>query len=51
MSDLTNQQAYDYYQKLKTKFAKDYWYRFLKARANRGIDGAQAYVDMIDLIK
>ena len=51
MCELTNQQAYDYYQTLKTQFAKDYWYNFLKARADRGIDGAQAYVDKIDKYK
>lgn len=51
MTELTNQQAYDYYQTLKTQFAKDYWYDFLKARADRGIDGAQEYVDKINLVK
>lgn len=51
MCELTNQQAYDYYQKLKTKFAKEYWYQFLKDRADRGVDGAQEYVDKIEFCK
>lgn len=51
MSELTNEQAYSYYCKLKKQTAKDYWYQFLKARADRGIDGAQKYVDKINLVK
>ena len=47
MCDLTNQQAYDYYHEAKKACAKDYWYNFLKSRADRGVEGAQAYVDKI----
>ncbi|WP_299329735.1 hypothetical protein [uncultured Psychrobacter sp.] len=48
MSDLTNLQAYEQYQSVTKQTAKDYWYNFLKARADRGVPGAQQYVDKID---
>ncbi|WP_250162195.1 hypothetical protein [Psychrobacter sp. WY6] len=48
MCDLTNQQAYDYYDELTEQSAKDYWLDFLKARADRGFPGAKAYVDKIE---
>ena len=38
MCELTNQQAYDYYHEVKESCAKDYWYEFLKSRANRGVE-------------
>jgi len=48
MSKLTNEQAYNYYCQLKNRNAKKYWYKFLKARADRGIKDAQKYVDKIE---
>lgn len=49
MCELTNQQAYDYYHEVTESYAKSYWLHFLKDRANRGVEGAQAYVDKIEL--
>lgn len=49
MCDLTNQQAYDYYHEVTESCAKDYWFKFLKDRANRGVEGAQGFVDKIEL--
>ncbi|KAF0569545.1 hypothetical protein FQV37_2571 [Psychrobacter nivimaris] len=49
MCDLTNQQAYDYYHEVTESCAKDYWLQFLKDRANRGVEGAQGFVDKIEL--
>ena len=51
MCELTNQQAYDYYHEAKKACAKEYWLQFLKDRANRGVEGAQAYVDKIEITK
>ena len=48
MCDLTNQQAYDYYQELDELSAKNYWLNFLRDRANRGVVGAQGFVDIIE---
>ena len=48
MCDLTNQEAYDYYHEVKESCAKDYWLQFLKDRANRGVEGAQGFVDKIE---
>lgn len=48
MCDLTNQQAYDYYHEVKESCAKDYWLNFLRDRANRGVVGAQGFVDKIE---
>ena len=48
MCDLTNQQAYDYYHEVTESCAKSYWLQFLKDRANRGMEGAQGYVDKIE---
>ena len=48
MCELTNQQAYDYYQEVKESCAKDYWLQFLKDRANRGVVEAQDFVDKIE---
>ena len=48
MCDLTNQEAYDYYQELTESCDKDYWLQFLKDRANRGVEGAQGFVDKIE---
>ncbi len=49
MCELTNQQAYDYYHEVKESCAKYYWYEFLKSRADRGMEGAQDFVDKIEL--
>lgn len=49
MCELTNQQAYDYHQELKEPCAKAYWLNFLRARANRGVVGAQGFVDKIEI--
>ena len=51
MCELTNQKAYDYYHEVTEPCAKDYWLQFLKDRANRGVEGAQAYVDKIEITK
>ena len=51
MCELTNQQAYDYYQELDELSAKDYWLNFLRDRANRGVVGAQGFVDIIEFCK
>ena len=51
MCELTNQAAYDYYHEVKESCAKKYWLQFLKDRANRGVEGAQAYVDKIEITK
>lgn len=48
MCDLSNQQAYDYYQEVTLASAKKYWLNFLKDRANRGAAGAQDFVDKIE---
>lgn len=48
MCELTNQQAYDYYHEVIESCAKDYWYEFLKSRADRGMEGAQVFVDKIE---
>ena len=48
MCDLTNQEAYDYYQEVTESCAKDYWLQFLKDRANRGVVEAQGFVDKIE---
>lgn len=47
MYELTNQQAYDYYHEVKKQCAKEYWFNFLKNRADRGVVGAQEFVDKI----
>ena len=50
MCELTNQQAYDYYQKLESPSAKGYWFKFLKNRVDRGgrdAKGAQEQIDKI----
>lgn len=47
MCELTNQAAYDYYHEVKESCAKAYWLQFLKDRANRGVEGAQDFVDKI----
>ncbi|KAA0915800.1 hypothetical protein [Psychrobacter sp. ANT_WB68] len=48
MCELTNQQAYDYYQEATMPSGKDYWLNFLRDRANRGVVGAQGFVDKIE---
>lgn len=48
MRELTNQQTYDYYHEVKESCAKAYWLQFLKDRANRGMEGAQGYIDKIE---
>ena len=48
MCELTNQEAYDYYHDSIKKTAKDYWFKFLKERANRRVAGAQEYVNKIE---
>ena len=48
MCELTNQQAYDYYQEATIPSGKDYWLNFLQDRANRGVVGAQGFVDKIE---
>lgn len=48
MCELTNQQAYDYYREVKESCAKSYWLQLLKDRANRGVVGAQGFVDKIE---
>lgn len=47
MCELTNQQAYDYYHEVTKLCAKNYWLQFLQDRANRGVEGAQGFVDKI----
>lgn len=49
MCELTNQKAYDYYHEVIEPCAKAYWLQFLKDRANRGVEGAQGFVDKIEL--
>ncbi len=49
MCELTNQQAYDYYQEATMTSGKKYWLNFLRDRANRGVVGAQGFVDKIEL--
>lgn len=49
MCELTNQQAYEYYQEVKESCAKDYWLNFLRDRANRGVVEAQDFVDKIEM--
>ena len=49
MCELTNQQAYDYYQETTMPSGKKYWLNFLRDRANRGVVGAQGFVDKIEL--
>ena len=44
MYELKNQQAYDHYHEVTESCAKDYWFKFLKDRANRGVEGAQGFV-------
>ena len=54
MCELTNQQAYDYYQKLESPSAKGYWFKFLKNRVDRGgrdAKGAQEQIDKIEFYK
>ena len=51
MCDLTNQEAYDYYHEVKESCAKDYWLQFLRDRANRGVEGAQGFVDKIEFFE
>ena len=48
MCDLTNQEAYDYYQEATMTSGKKYWLNFLRDRANRGVVGAQGFVDKIE---
>ena len=48
MCELTNQQAYDYYQEATMPSGKEYWLNFLRDRANRGVVGAQSFVDKIE---
>lgn len=49
MCELTNQKAYDYYHEVTESCAKAYWLQFLRDRANRGVEGAQGFVDKIEL--
>ena len=48
MCDLTNQEAYDYYHEATMPSGKKYWLNFLRDRANRGVVGAQGFVDKIE---
>jgi len=48
MCELTNQQAYDYYQEATIPCGKEYWLNFLRDRANRGVVEAQGFVDKIE---
>lgn len=51
MCELTNRQAYDYYQELNEPTAKAYWLNFLRDRVRRGgkdSKGAQEQIDNIE---
>ena len=50
MCEPSNAEVYNRWKHSKKKTAKDYWYDFLKARADRNIAGAQKYVDKMDSI-
>ena len=51
MSELSNAEVYNRWKNSNKKTARDYWYEFLKARADRNIAGAQEYVDKIEACK
>ena len=48
MSDLTNAEVFNRWKHSKKQTAKDYWYDFLKKRADRNYPRAQEYVDKMD---
>ena len=48
MCDLSNAEAFNRWKHSKKQTAKDYWYDFLKSRADRGYPGAQEYVEKMD---
>lgn len=47
MSDLSNAEVYNRWKQAKKQTARDYWFNFLKSRADRGNKNAQDYVDKI----
>jgi len=48
MCDLSNAEVFNRWKQCKKQNAKDYWYNFLKSRADRSYPGAQKYVDDMD---
>jgi len=48
MCDLSNAEVFNRWKQCKKQTAKDYWYNFLKSRADRSYPGAQKYVDDMD---
>lgn len=49
MCDLSNAEVFNRWKHSKKQTARDYWFDFLKSRANRGVEGAQDFVDKIEL--
>tara|TARA_R110000751_G_scaffold302647_1_gene416819 strand:+ start:1465 stop:1770 length:306 start_codon:yes stop_codon:yes gene_type:complete len=48
MCDLSNAEVFNRWKMCKKQTAKDYWYDFLKKRADRSYLDAQKYVDDMD---
>ena len=48
MCELSNAEVLNRWKHSKKQTAKDYWYDFLKSRADRGYPGAQEYVEKMD---
>ena len=51
MCDLSNAEVFNRWVHCKKQTAKDYWYTFLKSRADRSYPGAQEYVDKMNFFK
>ncbi|SLJ84478.1 hypothetical protein [Psychrobacter sp. DAB_AL43B] len=51
MCDLSNAEVFNRWKHSKKKTAKDYWYDFLKSRADRNYPGAEEYVNKMYLVK
>ena len=47
MCDLSNAEVFNRWKHSTKQTAKDYWFDFLKSRADRGYPGAQDYVNKI----
>lgn len=48
MSELSNAEVFNRWKMAKKKTAKDYWYDFMKSRADRKYLDAKEYVDKMD---
>lgn len=48
MSELSNAEVFNRWKMCKKQTAKDYWYDFLKKRADRRYLDAQEYVEKMD---